>query len=312
MLSEKHQLQIPSCTDFRPYWAEVFQFKWHRLHKLVGFYLSLDCGSCQLERDLGRLAGISDTRCGAAQSDCADLERCLEIMLDGPQCETDLFERHVPNTPFARLTEGISIATSLPATKPELRMTAQSREMCTLWVEYFGRRFCVYRRRADSGISQGHRLGSEAFAISGQKQGRDLLVAGNSADLKLLGKERRKFAKPVGQLERHRLFNDSMQKFRARSKEIKAGNLKLRQRTWTRENLHPPGQIKTPFAFRFTYFKSCKSPKSHNMSYCQAQNEKDKSSKLKMIRPQCQCSQDGLWPWIFAVQPLLCTSVAKW
>ena len=82
MLRERHARSFgnDTITDWRPYWKTVFSFSWPRLHRLVSLYLSLDVGSCQLERDLGQLAHLTRIKCCAAQTDCADLERCLEIM----------------------------------------------------------------------------------------------------------------------------------------------------------------------------------------------------------------------------------------
>ena len=97
MLRERHARSFgnDTITDWRPYWKTVFSFRWPRLRRLVSLYLSLDVGSCQLERDLGQLAHLTRIKCCAAQTDCADLERCLEIMARKRRvtCVTGEFQR---------------------------------------------------------------------------------------------------------------------------------------------------------------------------------------------------------------------------
>ena len=227
MLLEKHDnfRKEPEILDWRPYWAEIFNFKWPRLMLLVSFYLSLDCGSCQLERDLGQLARLSHAHCGAAQSDCSDLGRSLEIMLDGPQMEAELFERRVAEAPSVQLTHGICLPLSAPA-PPKLLLTDTSRELCQMWVEFFGRRFHVYKTRADKGKAAGHRKGSEVSCVVGQKRTRDKLLSSGGVDNKLLGCSRTHFAVEKGRnVESHRLWNDSMAQFRKRSRDIRQKHL---------------------------------------------------------------------------------------
>lgn len=239
MLSERHRSRLEGCDDFRSLWKDVFRFRWPRLQKLVAFYLSLDCGSCQLERDLGQLAGLSRTRCGPAQSDASDLERCLEIMLDGPASESELFERKLVSGTSVQLTKGIQIGSS-PV--PVLLLTDDSRELCALWVELYGRRFHLYKKRSDIGTLRGHQSGSEAAIISGQKRNRDMLVSGAGSDKRLLGTESKKLAVARGKLRKSSVFRDGSERFAKRSAMIKSNHLRVREFTAKGMNHYPLGK----------------------------------------------------------------------
>ena len=81
--------------DTRPMWQWVFGHNWPVAQRLVGFYLSLDCSSCQLESDLGKVSKLTKSYGGARQKRCRDIERAPEFLLDGPQTESELFERTV-------------------------------------------------------------------------------------------------------------------------------------------------------------------------------------------------------------------------
>lgn len=241
MLREKYQSRLHECNDFRPLWKDVFRFRWPRLQKLVAFYLSLDCGSCQLERDLGQLAEISYTRCGPAQSDASDLGRCLEIMLDGPSKESDLFERKVSSANWLQVSKGIQITLGTsPA--PVLYLTDSSRELCAIWVELYGRRFHLYKKRSDFGKLKGHRSGSEAAIISAQKRGRDMLVSGAGIDKRLLGTHSKTFAVTKGKLRTSSAFRDGCERFVKRSSMIKTNHLRVREFTAKGMDHYPTGK----------------------------------------------------------------------
>ena len=309
MLVQKHHQDLQNCPDFRPLWKTVFAFRWQRLHRLVSFYLSLECGSCQLERDLGQLACLSEARCGAAQSDCVDLERCLEITLDGASSETEMFERRVVEAPLISLTSAIGIPAFSPS-KPVLSLTTVSREFCNLWIEYYGRRFHLYKKRADTHQKKGHREGSEAATVTAQKRCRDLLVQTGGIDRCLLGMASGEFA--VGKdLNDHHLTSE-MKSFKKRSDEIRIKALQVKQRVFAKEKHYPPGWASR--SVQSVWFASLSNVQTLNrisnptpirynvvgMLQCQAQSA-EAPPLIHMASHRCPSSQDEWLPLLCAV-----------
>jgi hypothetical protein len=116
-------------------WVLVPQWRSKFLPKLVGlpkdletlifFYLSVKINTTTLERNLGELCRQLAAHTGRTAEDSSQLTASLlEVALDGPQREEDLFER-------------IDDADG----KPKLSPTDFGRACARLWVEQFGRRF---------------------------------------------------------------------------------------------------------------------------------------------------------------------------
>ena len=243
MLCEKYSQELSDASpsdicDCRPMWALVFRHNWSNLQQLVGFYLSLDCGSCELERNLSQVQRLSKSH--GITDNAEDVERALELLLDGAKQESELFERKVLQTSPVAMDLPLLIA---PA-KPQLFLTDASRELCRLWIQFYGRRFHLYKKRSDCGKVKGHRPGSEACVLSQQIRARNKICAGEGVDRELLSRPRVKFAaKPGKKLEDSELWNKQMQKFSERSAEIKKHHLGVTRRSGQGREAYPPGQL---------------------------------------------------------------------
>lgn len=230
MLCEKHHEKLQASRssskcdlDNRELWAEIYSCDgWTRLKTLVSFYLSIDAGTCELERNLGKLKHLSDTH---STESVSDLQRALEILLDGPVAE-ELFERKLPSSPSSIDLRG-NLVPMLSQSQPLLLLNDASRELCKAWVECFGRRFHVYKTRSDKGTKRGHTKGSEAYLICAQQRVRDAMVAKQTTDKKLLSKSRSKFAQPnlsSRDVVNHRLYTKDIERFQKHTAEIKTKN----------------------------------------------------------------------------------------
>jgi len=119
-----------TTVDNRAVWARVLSISGsvrraiERSELLIRFYLSLSDGTGTVERQLGRHAAYLDCHGPGALS-----EACLEIAVEGPEVETEI----------ATQRDG------------HLLLTACSRQWAELWVATRGRRFGVYKLRADVG-----------------------------------------------------------------------------------------------------------------------------------------------------------------
>ena len=95
------------------------------LETLIFFYLSIKINTTTLERNLGELCRQLAAHTGRTAEDSGQLTASLlEVALDGPQREEELFERIDDS-------EG----------KSKLSPTEFGRACARLWVEQFGRRF---------------------------------------------------------------------------------------------------------------------------------------------------------------------------
>ena len=147
--------------DKRDAWAYVLtqeyqttlQSELTALPYMVRFYLSVADGTCDIERGLGTLTGLLAVHNGPLLADGMTMWTLLEVMLDGPQREEELFQR-----PDLSDDVGRELAAAAPGnlrvTNSMLLITDISRSCAQLWVQFHGRRFGVYRKRSDAGKNE--------------------------------------------------------------------------------------------------------------------------------------------------------------
>jgi len=85
-----HRKTLGFPEDNRRVWAHIarqVRFAW--LSPVIAFYVSMQDGTGNIERDLGRHANLLAHHVGTAPGDQTVLSSCLELALDGPKTEED-------------------------------------------------------------------------------------------------------------------------------------------------------------------------------------------------------------------------------
>ena len=107
------------------------------LPQVVRFYLSIEDGSCDLERSLGALANVVDKHSGPLQADGITMWSLLEMAVDGPATESDVFSLSAgvaalsSSDPFGPLLVGSGIPA--PPDPGLMKFTDFSRACAQLW-----------------------------------------------------------------------------------------------------------------------------------------------------------------------------------
>lgn len=167
LVSEWRSMNLPSRYKILP----------GDLQQLICFYLSIKLNTTTLERDLGQLCRQIGGHQGPTAEDGSLASALVEVALDGPKCEQEMFEHH---TGDEKLPGGL-----LP--------TPFARACAKLWLTCFGRRFRYKyrqstkrpeeRRPVIKGSLQAVHLGREAaasrlhdLARSSHSNGKDIEV----------------------------------------------------------------------------------------------------------------------------------------
>ena len=153
------------------------------LSRLIEWYLSIADGSCDVERNLGRLTATLASHKGPLDPNGDHVSALLEIDLDGPKVESALamsvqssIDTPRPNdSPQAPLPPAVDIALQCNSPSYFFKMSGFMRRCAELWVDQHGRRFCVYhtKRVREKGPKP---LGTDVAVARGQKRALDLLV----------------------------------------------------------------------------------------------------------------------------------------
>ena len=144
--------------------------------------MSIADGSCDVERNLGRLTATLASHKGPLDPNGDHVSALLEIDLDGPKVESDLAigvqssigTRRPDVSQEVPLPPAVEIA--LQGNSPySLKMSEFMKKCAELWVDHHGRRFCVYqtKRVREKGPKP---LGTDRAVARGQKRALDLLV----------------------------------------------------------------------------------------------------------------------------------------
>ncbi|CAE8652909.1 unnamed protein product, partial [Polarella glacialis] len=149
-----------SKVDNRAAWSWVLSSRWRAkympgirtgtIEQLIRFYLSVRVATTRTERDLGTLTAVLQAHSGPLADDGSTVAAVLDVRIDGPQSEQDLFFRDPDDGP-----------------KGPLRFTDFSRMCSQLFIERYGRRFC-------------YTYGGKGHRESGQKR----VLRGTTASLK--------------------------------------------------------------------------------------------------------------------------------
>jgi hypothetical protein len=97
-----HRKTLGCPEDNRRVWAYIARqarFAW--LSPVIAFYVSMQDGTGNIERNLGMHANFLAHHVGAAPGDQTVLSSCLELALDGPKTEEDRLAPHVRAPPCA-------------------------------------------------------------------------------------------------------------------------------------------------------------------------------------------------------------------
>ncbi len=152
----------PAKIDNRTLWGNALEHieirRCSNLCGLIRVYLALELGTCQLERNLGRLTHVLDTHTGPIVDSTTWF--LVEGMLDGPEDEGQLFKRIQQNDDVV------------------LELTDFSRECQRLWIHLRGRRFSVNRaERSDLGRKRKRQTGTDGAVLRGRRLAASRLVS---------------------------------------------------------------------------------------------------------------------------------------
>ena len=163
---EGQYLKANAPRDGRTAWAQVFEPSLFPasdvtddLRLMVCIYLASRDSTCGIERDLGALSRVLDAHSGPVDDDAQLISACLEVLLDGPQSETDLAYHPVGK---GASPESTTIHPSC------LVATDFTRQCARLWVDLRGRRFRVYR--PCNGTKPGTKPGKCKIGLAGLKR----------------------------------------------------------------------------------------------------------------------------------------------
>lgn len=222
-------------ADNRVIWAEILEDDYRGqadlLRPLVRFYVSIAEGSCDLERDLGKCLVMLEQHGGGLDPTGNTTWNLLEVAVDGPATEGDLF--HKPAHPSTQLLGGQGTREPLTVQDSKcLLMTPFSRKCQELWIGVFGRRFGVNQReRKDKGKTKPKNPGTLKAVVDRRRQAVSALYnraksgAGGS-DETLLGVPRSTFVRRAHRsLSASKCWNATLDRFHKLSikKQARAG-----------------------------------------------------------------------------------------
>ena len=234
VLTQEYQTTLESELTALPY--------------MVRFYLSVADGTCDIERGLGTLTGLLAVHNGPLLADGMTMWTLLEVMLDGPQREEELFQR-----PDLSDDVGRELAAAAPGnlrvTNDMLLFTDISRSCAQLWVQFHGRRFGVYRKRSDAGATKTPKGGSEAAVARRTRQGRTSLVTqaagdGPCEETLLEGVSRRSLVQKRT-LNMNECWNTKLDKFHQHTRKKNVQKRAVEQARATGGNPYPTGHTRT-------------------------------------------------------------------
>ncbi|CAE7204721.1 unnamed protein product [Symbiodinium natans] len=130
--------------DCRPAWRTVLSGSLEALKPSVRLYLCVLDGECSVERDLSQLRSFLQECKGPLDLEGVTVGHLLELRLDGPQREEEIAVQ--ASVAAVESSCGLQFAGCAA-----LQMTDFTRSCQELWIEWFGRRFRSYRKRADAG-----------------------------------------------------------------------------------------------------------------------------------------------------------------
>lgn len=197
-----------SPIDNRAWWGRVHQRRikseitsgsYKALDCLVRWYLSISDGTCAIERDFSRHTRILDIHRGPLDDTlhgAGTSQALLLLLLDGPRCDKELAipseAGSISSEPPRRRVPGAP-----PAELACLGSTPFTRRCAELWVERHGRRFGVYKRKADGRrlpVAPRQRTGTAASVARGQKRALDTLAESHCvAEASIFGDKLRRY-----------------------------------------------------------------------------------------------------------------------
>jgi len=127
------------------------------LPAFVAHYFGFKDNSTGAERVLYRATKLHLSHLGPLQESGVTLSMLVELDIDGPAAEEDFAERF-----FAPGDE-----------KPQLRATALSLELASIWRSTYGNRFRLYKERKDKGKTREKRIGTESSIYRNQAKAAD-------------------------------------------------------------------------------------------------------------------------------------------
>jgi hypothetical protein len=251
--SEDHQQLLSKSVDFdnRQAWravlSQTFQQRCcqegvlHALPDLVQFYLALEIGTGQVERDLG-LTSMVNKVLNSGPEHIETVSSYVEIIADGPKREEELYRRVVPTSATVETLSSWDdvVHRSVCSDRSVVLLpTPFSRALHSYWLEAHGRRFRSYKQRSDTGVLRGHKKGSEQSFVSSSAKGRSRLAQKEGVDNQLLGAARFTFLHQG----RRPLETEALKRFHANTLRKQSNQQKLSQRRRQGLNPYPVGDV---------------------------------------------------------------------
>jgi len=221
------------------------------LPRAIQFYISVADGSCDLERALGTMVNIMDKHEGPLSADGATTWALVELAIDGPRSEEEVFTRPFDVTQSAE--ESAAARCQLPASGAAeedlpLRFTEFSRICAQRWLNQRGRRFGIYTTRADKGSRAGGVApGTDAAVVAARRAATSDLVAAAKAAAPGASMENTVVDCPRSSLVRRRrlqdsdCWNDKLGRFHKLTAQKETQKRVQEQARSTRANPYPVG-----------------------------------------------------------------------
>jgi len=204
---------------------------------IVAWYLSIEDGTCQVERDLGALTRVLVQHMGPLGSSrhTDTLGALLEVHLDGPSNEHEIAER------------SCALSDQPGGGASGLLLTSFSRRCSQIWLCRHGRRFLSYKKRSDAGKPGRRRPGTDAAVARGQAAAADALCAAAASAQPahqhasiIGGMARQSFAmNPNQKLSAMTAWNAKLQQFHNNTKRKQATQQALSQRRAQGAEVYP-------------------------------------------------------------------------
>ncbi len=217
----------PDETDNRASWATALRADFSvelgtPAKTVIAWYLSISDGTGQVERDLGCLARMMQSHCGANNPE--HLSALVELHMDGPKQESDLAVRISALSPAGEILVGLS-------------MTPFSRRCLQIWRKLHGSRFNSYERHIgprqppapSSKVTEALISRRQTTAINSLYAASKRGTSGRSSLIPGVTRQELS-ASSAGRLQKSSRWNPSLAKFHERTQ------LKVKQRLAEKQN----------------------------------------------------------------------------
>ena len=267
--------EVDNRTEWRRVWEDSFVQRatsWKRFNALpsfVNYYLGFRDSSTGVERALAVVERLRQAHLGPLGLTLHDL---AEIILDGPQSETELATR-----------------LGQDGEHPVLQATDMCVEMVSIWRSLFGARFRLYKPRADAGRARGKRSGTDADIVRRTTAGANLLVCNagrvGEGSVTILGVKRKDLPRHEEAYQKNPQFNQDLEDLYNSAAEKKQKKLDMRNQ----RRDHPETSVYRPGPLRKATLLADATPAPRSAAFDYTRKRAPKIVDLTLTGPSVQC-----------------------